>query len=332
MNKERVLKVAALTVGDSIHIASTQYRLGQFVDGLKEDGVLLDLYPAHAWRKWPDLSAYDLVIVQKRLLKIRLVKRIRKAAKRLIFDTDDAIWEPHGRSHSWWTRMRTRARVKAIAVAADICTVPNRYLADALSRHARQVEIIPMALDGSAWFPAVEKKQDTFRVGWSGAPPNLIYLTELSGVLQEIQKERPEVEVVIYCGEKPKWPVHTEYHPFVPGTEADVVRTFDIGLLPLPDDAFAAGKSPIKALQYAACGVPCIASPVGATREIVQDQTTGMNAGTMRDWKAAILRLIGNADERKRYGQAARRMFLENHTHEQVQARLVKCWRTLADR
>lgn len=323
------LKIAALTVGDHLQIASTQYRLGQFAEALESEGIALEFFPAHQWKKWPDFLNYDLVIVQKRLLKLSLVRRIRKAAKRMIYDTDDAIWEPHGRKHSWWTRVRTNARLKAVVKAADICTVPNRHLADVLEKDARQVKLIPMALDETVWFPAAQRANGPIRIGWAGAPPNLLYLTKLSEVLHGIQERHPEIEVVIYCGEKPEWPhpVKMTYHPYTPGTEAEVVRTFDIGLLPLPEDAFAAGKSPIKALQYAACGIPCVAAPVGATQEIVQDGVTGLTAQTPSQWEEALERLIADASERQRLGNAAREMFEKNHTRSQVQARLVECWK-----
>ena len=111
-----------------------------------------------------------------------------------------------------------------------------------------------------------------------------------------------------------------------------MVRTFDIGLLPLPDNAFAAGKSPIKALQYAACGIPCVASPVGATCEIVRDGATGLTATTTKEWEQALLRLTDDAALRRQLGSAARALFLQNHARQCVQAQWLACWRRLASK
>lgn len=326
------VNILVLTVSAPPFVASTQFRFEQFQKPLREKGISLTLVPANEPSVWPDLTAYDLVIVQKRLMRTSRVKRVRKAAKKLIFDTDDAIWEPHGKKHSLWTRIRTHARVKAIAGAADACTVPNEHLAAHLRGISGNVGWIPMALDENLWHPPAERLSGPLRIGWAGAPPNLTYLTELSDALHEVQALRPGTEIIIYCGKLPEWKkaVESIHHPFSPGTEAEVVRTFDIGLLPLPDDPFAAGKSPIKALQYAACGVPCIASPVGATREIVKNGMTGLTATTPAEWREAMLRLIDDAEERKKLGEAARRMFLENHTRAQVQERMIAFWKSVA--
>ena len=321
------MNVLALTVGHA-HVASTQYRLAQFVVAFREEGIHLDLTEAKTFRDYEKLPQYDLVIVQKRLMSCTWVRCIRKASKKLIFDTDDAIWEPHGRKHFWWTRFRTHRRLRAIVCAADVCTVPNEHLANALRSLAKKVELVPMALDDSQWKPATMRKPGPIRIGWAGAPPNLTYLSWLGDVLYEVQIMRPEVELIVYCGVAPTWnsPVKVTHHPYLAGTEVGVVQTFDIGLLPLPNNAFAAGKSPIKALQYAACGVPCIASPVGATREIVRNGVTGLTATTHNEWKSALLSLIDSAELRKSMGSAACEHFIKFHSRASVQKQMVVCW------
>lgn len=326
------MKVLVLTAGAPPYVASTQFRIVQFIGGLEEHGIFVTLAAANEPKNWPELGNFDLVVLQKRLLRLSWIRELRRGAKVLVYDTDDAIWEPHGKKHSFWTRVRTNARIRATSHAADACSVPNEYLAAYLRPIARKVEWIPMALDETIWRPEEQNKRSAVRIGWAGAPPNLPYLTRLGPALADVQALRPEVEVHVYCGEAPEWPalVKSIYHPYAPGTETEVVRTFDIGLLPLPDDAFAAGKSPIKALQYAACGIPCIASPVGATREIVKDGITGLMATSREEWRDAMLRLIDNLEERRQLGQAARENFLAHHARAQVQAKMVSFWRTVA--
>lgn len=327
------MNVIALTIGDET-VASTHYRLGQFVVMLETRGVSLSIVQVKRFDDWVSLEKYDLVILQKRLLRPSLIRRIRKRAKHFIFDTDDAIWEPHGREHSWWTRFRTDRRLRAVTAAADACTVPNEHLAQALRPLAKQLHLIPMALDENHWKPSAERSPGPIRIGWSGAPPNLAYLIELGETLEEVQAARPDSELIIYCGKVPAWNHRVKFvhQSFQPGTEASVVETFDIGLLPLPDNRFAAGKSPIKALQYAACGIPCIASPIGATTEIVQHEKTGLLAGNRNEWREALIRLIDNQQERKRLGNEARRQFLAGHSRGHVLTSMVATWKATVGR
>lgn len=323
------MNVLILTVGD-LEVASTRYRFGQFERTMTDEGVRLTFCRADRFDGWQELEKYDLVVLQKRLMRLLWLRRLRSRSRHLIFDTDDAIWHPYGRTHSRWTRIRAWCRLSAIARTADCCTVANEELAQHMRSISANVTVIPMALDAGVWRAPTFREPGPLRIGWAGAPPNLAYLARLGGVLREVLSTRPDVELLVYCGDAPgaEFPDRTTHIPYAPGTEPAVVGLFDIGLLPLPDNAFAAGKSPIKALQYGACGVPCIASPVGATCELVIDGVTGLTATTSDEWRKALLRLIDDATLRRKLGDAARERFLANYSLESVQARILEIWRS----
>jgi glycosyltransferase involved in cell wall biosynthesis len=80
----------------------------------------------------------------------------------------------------------------------------------------------------------------------------------------------------------------------------------DIGIMPLRDRPFERGKSGYKLIQYMACGLPTVASPVGVNREIVEDGANGLLASGIEEWRAALARLIANPDLRRKFGQAGR--------------------------
>ena len=324
------MRILVLSFGDE-RCASTKFRFCQFVDPLRREGVELQIRLAKGFTDFRILPEFDLVILQKRLANTLWLRKVRKWARILLFDTDDAIWEAHNHPHSWWTTWRTKRRLCQIASDADSCTVPNSYLAGYLRRISRRVELIPMALDPAVWLPSPERTPGPIRIGWAGAPQNLIYLTNIGGVLARIQKDYPALQLVVYCGAPPVWDVRVDsiHHCYEAGSEVSVVQTFDIGLLPLPVNSFAAGKSPIKALQYAACGVACVASPVGATNEIVQHGVTGLTAATLEEWDHVLRRLIDDVVLRRKLGNAARTMFLGTYALDVVVSSLLTCWRDL---
>jgi glycosyltransferase involved in cell wall biosynthesis len=108
----------------------------------------------------------------------------------------------------------------------------------------------------------------------------------------------------------------------VPGNEPATVASFDIGLLPLPNDPFVRGKSPIKGLQYCACGVAVVANPVGATCELLFNGINSLWVTGEHTWVTTLSRLIGDANLRRQLAANARIFFEQHHDMPIVFAQL----------
>lgn len=316
------LRVLALTFG-GVETASTYYRVVQYLDILRHDhGIEVVTHRADDFANAPDPREFDRVLVQKKLLRGSERRALLAAGRPIIYDLDDAIWHPHRREHSAFTRWRTNHRLAALAQCANLCLASNDYLATGLRPFTVKVRVLPMALDESIWTPRTSATAGTIRLGWAGAPANLPYLEALEPELERVLGEFPNARVVVFSGARPNFRrMNFEYLPYEAGREAEVARTFDIGLLPLPRDPFAAGKSPIKALQYMASGLPTIADAVAGAAEIFN----GGGALLVReptDWTTHLRALLGSAAERERLGGDARLRFVANHTRTENARRL----------
>ena len=84
--------------------------------------------------------------------------------------------------------------------------------------------------------------------------------------------------------------------------------------MPLPDTPWMRGKCGYKLIQYMACGLPVIASPVGVNAEIVEHGVNGFLAETSDDWFRAIQALIGNPELRRQMGAAGRKRVEERYS------------------
>jgi len=261
----------------------------------------------------PDLRGFDRILLQKKLIGSSRRRTIFGSGKPVLYDIDDAIWEPHRRRHSWVTRWRTNHRLGVIAGRASRCLVANKFIEEGLRKHSARVSIVPMALDESIWQRRVDADPHTIRLGWSGAPLNLHYLEVLEPVLERVLKTFPNARLTVFSGARPKFRrIDCEFISFEAGGEPEAVRRFDVGLLPLPNDRFAAGKSPIKALQYMATGIPTVADRLAGTEEIFR--TGGaLLARTEEDWEKHLRTLVNSAAERARLGDAARARFETHH-------------------
>ena len=66
-----------------------------------------------------------------------------------------------------------------------------------------------------------------------------------------VDRREPDVGDVIQLAELPE-------------DEVADVRSFQVGIMPLPDDPWTRGKCTCKILQYFAASLPVVCSPVGA--------------------------------------------------------------------
>jgi glycosyltransferase involved in cell wall biosynthesis len=77
--------------------------------------------------------------------------------------------------------------------------------------------------------------------------------------------------------------------------------------MPLPDTPWMRGKCGYKLIQYMACGLPVVASPVVVNAEIVTHGETGFLASSPAEWRSVLQTLINDPELRVRMGQAGRK-------------------------
>jgi glycosyltransferase involved in cell wall biosynthesis len=311
------MRIFALTYGEAQE-PSSLYRICQYVAPLKQRGIDIETCPVKKFDFERDLSEFDAVILQKKLLVRHKRKWIRERSRRLVFDIDEAVWHSHhNRSHHWLTNLRVSQRLKALARSADLCVAANRILAAHLRRWTSSVIVLPTALDEELW-PQKNPSpphQVPVRVGWTDRASSSHELESIEPALASVHKKCPEAEFVICSGEQPKFQqLQYRFVPYHADREVEAVRQFDIGLLPLKPGPFADSHSPIKALQYMAAGIPVVLSPLCAAREMFSEGETALFARSEEEWTRSILQLVRNPDLRIEMGNRARKHFEENYS------------------
>lgn len=209
---------------------------------------------------------HDLVYIERELmvsLAPALEKMTMALAARSIFDFDDSI------------HLRHPDTIAAICRRATRVVAGNEFLAAFARRHTDRVSVVPTPINTDRFTPGT---RDGKTVVWTGSGHNLKYLAAIRArirrPLRVVSDRRPDFE----C----------EFIPWSPKGEVEALRTAAVGIMPLPDDDWARGKCGFKLLQYMACGLPCVASPVGVNGEIVGE--TGV---VTDDWETGIERALG---------------------------------------
>lgn len=324
---------------------SQRFRFEQYLPIFEQEGWTVDVRPlmspaAYEWfhrpgrtaakalillralvRRLADVAAaprYDTILIVRELFPAGppfLEPILRRRARRLVFDFDDAIWLPNvspGNPMARW--LKRPGKTGTVISLCDLVIAGNRYLADYALSHNRHVVTIPTTVDTDRYVPAARAGDGPVVIGWSGSPTTRSYLDPIAGVLRRVQRDR---DVRVMTIGAPDWRpdgVRIEAHPWRSETEVDLLRRFDIGLMPLTDDPWSLGKCGLKALLYMAFETPPIVSPVGVNTEIVRHEENGLHASTDGEWYEAMIRLCDDRALRRRLGESARRTVEERYS------------------
>jgi hypothetical protein len=253
----------------------------------------------------------DAVLLQRKLLPWWQARVLRRSARVLIFDFDDAVFHRDSYSPKGFYS-RTRAfRFWATVHDADAVIAGNRYLTEQAERfvEGRRVHRVPTCVDPRRYPTARhERVGAAARLVWIGGRAMSRSLTLASAQLAAAAKAVPRLQLHVICSEFPALAgVSTVAVPWSEATEAADLAATDIGISWLPDDPWSRGKCGLKVLQYMAAGLPVVANPVGVHREMVVDGETGILATTPGEWAEAIQRLAIDPAMRQSMGRAARR-------------------------
>jgi glycosyltransferase involved in cell wall biosynthesis len=270
---------------------STRYRIQQFVPYLQAEGVFVEI------REWPrprsaqsalmdDISSADAVLFQRALPNPLQILQIRRRARRLVYDFDDAIifvestrCKPRRRLARWLS-FHTMVRL------ADAVTAGNSYLANLVTGRGKRnpARIVPTTLELGRYTANCRTSPPLSVLGWIGGRWTLPYLEQIKDALEAAHARTPQLSIKIIADQAStfgKLPV--ELIPWSETTEVQSLKQLGIGLAPLPDDAWTRGKCALRLLQYLAAGVPAVASPVGTQADIIGDGAA-LAARTGPDW------------------------------------------------
>jgi len=299
---------------------SSKYRLAQYLEYFKSRE--LDVKPVNRSginrALTREVGHFDILFNQKYLFNYSLSKKLIDGSNRTVFDFDDAIYTRPGKPYSIIAGFRVKRRMQLWLKRSDVVTTSSIFLSEYAKRFTDSVKIIPMALDLDLWKPKENRPDDgSITIGWAGSPVNINLVERLDEIMSRLSDKYQFVKFKIFSGQKPNLNTPFAYHPFQPGSEPDFVRNLDIGLLPLNDDEFSKGKSPIKAIQYISCGVPVVGQGIGATCEILNSRNS-ISVSDNKEWIQALETLIMNRDIIKSMGAAGRKHAEENFNFKTV--------------
>lgn len=200
-------------------------------------------------------------------------------------------------------------------------TVSTPQLAREYFPYHPYIYVVPNYLDKDRWDnPVVRKSDGKIRIGWCGGNAHADDLKMIAGVLDKLVKEydgkvifetmgmtrrelagvfpmKVQNEVCPSCG------YEGELHHY-PGEDLQnypmvlASKGWDIAVAPVIDNSFGNCKSDLKIKEYAAVGIPTVASPVVPYREAIKDGAKILLAETFDEWYQNLKILIDDAEKR----------------------------------
>jgi len=225
-----------------------------------------------------------------------------------IYDYDDAIFHNYDQHSNRLVRWILKDKIAAVIAGASGVIAGNKYLASYALKVNGSVEVIPTVIDLNR-FPKqrVQRSDKTFTIGWIGSPTTTKYVEMVTEALSEVCSTG-DCKVILIGACKVSLPgINLENRVWSEDDEVKDMQDFDVGIMPLPDGPWERGKCGFKIIQYMACSLPVVASPVGVNSEIVESGSNGFLAKSKADWIHALNTLRGDKELRQRMGDAGRK-------------------------
>lgn len=260
-----------------------------------------------------NVRRYDLVVIEYELMPFFpavLECCLRCLGVSYLVDYDDAIFHRYDTHRNVYVRFFLSQKIARVMRGSALVTVGNQYLASYASRSgAPRVVIIPTVIDLQRYPLPVPKSTANMPlvIGWIGSPATAKYLQNIAPALAEVCAGGRGVVRLIGSGNVNLRDVPLEVVQWDEATEVAELQKFDIGIMPLPDEPWERGKCGFKLIQYMACGLPVVGSPVGVNGDIVEQGTNGYLAATHTEWVIALNALFSDAELRQRMGSAGRK-------------------------
>lgn len=266
------------------------------------------------------IESYSLILIEKEALPWlpAWFEKVLLSRVPYVLDFDDAIFHNYDLHKSKLVKRLLGKRIDKIMATASLVIAGNNYLADrALSSGARCVKLIPTVIDLVRYTvnPNIKDQQanGALKIVWIGSPSTLIYLKIVEKSLTRLSETIPFSLRIIGGGHLMISGVNVEILPWSESGESSAITDCDIGIMPLLNTPWEQGKCAYKLIQYMACGLPTVASPVGANPSVVVDGVTGFLADSDDAWFEKLKLLMTDTTLRNKMGAAGRERVEANY-------------------
>jgi glycosyltransferase involved in cell wall biosynthesis len=308
------------------------YRLNLPLGTLAEQG-LADTYVSEVWTLADSRTSQADVIVGQRVCKPAPSARWREWCAKpwgsrplMVYEIDDHLLNVPGDNELagvYYNTLSVQEEIKANVRAADMLTVSTPNLAAEFSKYTdAPIVVLQNRIPASLCNVELPTHAPEGKVifGWAGSATHRGDFEKIGRMIArfgERNVDRVQLHMMGMNYLPRSFKGDVRHSLWVSGvTEYYRGVDFHVGLAPLVPNVFNACKSHIKALEYAALGIPVIASDVGPYSSFVENGITGLLIRSDHEWERAMRRLLEEDKSRVHMGENARKL-ARRHTIEE---------------
>jgi hypothetical protein len=268
------------------------------------------------------------------LLEAIACMRRRGAAIVVDIDDDPSVIPPtHPHYHEFQPATSPALNwqhLESACAKADLVTCTTQALADRYAPHGRY-QVLPNCIPASIL--ELERFSDGRTLGWAGDVS--MHVGDMrapgAGVREALDRADGWRFAVVGAARDIHEQLGLREEPddtgFVPVDRYHRgLGLLDVGIVPLADTPFNRAKSYLKGIEYAARGVPFVASPTPEYERLFSEGIGRLAKWRSRDWKRELTALMIDESLRIESAMVAREVVAREHTYEVNAARWCEAW------
>ncbi len=243
--------------------------------------------------------------------------------RKMIFDMDDAVFRYMPRRTIFFTKL------------CDAIVVGSHSLYDWAKQYNPNVFIIPTSVHLEKYKEFTRDyriKNEKLIIGWiGGANYHYENLKLLVPVFQQLVTDSIPIKFILIgaSGNQKVYDLFNNIRGFDvefidaldwtnPTAAPSQIQRLDIGLMPLTDEISTRYKCAFKAIEYMACGVVTIVSPVGENTYLIQDGVNGFLACDTEEWVKKIKHVYQHPEISANLGRNAQNTIKERYSFDAI--------------
>jgi hypothetical protein len=270
-----------------------------------------------------DLRGYDVIVAQRwnKHEGLEIWRRARTPYSRLVYELDDDLFHvtpENWKAYNMYGDPQIRDAVSHAAEVADLVTVSTEPLAEVMREFNPNVAVLANRVPG--WVLDLPRlRRDRPRAGWMGGASHGVDIGQVASPVCRFLKRFPgwdfQLNATDYRQTFADSGVPRDRMFFRPWVQVNLNPEkfyssidFDIGLAPLWPTPFSNAKSAIKVIEYAARGIPTVATDCPAYRDVIEHGVNGFLVKRDHEWLKYLSELARDDGLRAKMGEAAAAM------------------------